>query len=140
FLGVIEFFAHDVGPPESDLVDLMDTFGNLIGEYIERAQAEEAVRTSEARKTAMLESALDCVITMDHEGKVVEFNPAAERTFGYRREEVVGREMAALIIPSSLRDRHRKALARYVATGEASVLGRRLEMTAMRSDGTEFPV
>ena len=101
FLGVIEFFAHDVGPPESDLVDLMDTFGNLIGEYIERAQAEEAVRTSEARKTAMLESALDCVITMDHEGKAVEFNPAAERTFGYRREEVVGREMAALIIPAS---------------------------------------
>jgi PAS domain S-box-containing protein len=70
----------------------------------------------------------------------VEFNPAAERTFGYRRDDVVGKEMATLIIPPSLRDRHRSALARYVETGEARLLGQRLEMNGMRSDGTEFPV
>jgi PAS domain S-box-containing protein len=63
----------------------------------------------------MLEAALDCVITIDHQGRVVEFNPAAERTFGYRREEAVGREMAELIVPAALRARHRDGLARLVA-------------------------
>jgi PAS domain S-box-containing protein len=105
-----------------------------------RRQAEESVRESEARKRAILEAALDCIITIDHEGKIVEFNPAAEKTFGYTRAETIGKEMAALIIPPSLRDRHRRGLAHYLATEEGPVLGRRLEMTAIRVDGTEFPV
>jgi two-component system cell cycle sensor histidine kinase/response regulator CckA len=77
---------------------------------------------------------------MDHEGRVAEFNPAAERTFQYSREEVLGKMMADLIIPPSLRESHRRGLARYAATGEAVVLGRRIEISAMRKDGTEFPV
>jgi PAS domain S-box-containing protein len=99
-----------------------------------------ALRRSEARKTAILDSALDCIMTIDHKGCITEFNPAAERTFGYRRDEVVGKELAGVIIPPSLRDQHRRSLARYLATGEARVLGRRVEMTAVRADGSEFPV
>ena len=106
---------------------------------MERRRAEEAVQRSEALKTAMLESALDCVIAMDHEGNVIEFNPAAERTFGYRREDVIGQEMAALIIPPHLRDRHRRGLERYLAGGQGTVLDRRVELTGMRADGSEFP-
>lgn len=98
------------------------------------------MQESEARKRAILEAALDCIITIDHEGKIVEFNPAAEKTFGYTHAEAVGKEMAALIIPPSLRDRHRRGLAHYLDTGEGAVLGRRLEMPAIRADGTEFPV
>jgi PAS domain S-box-containing protein len=79
-------------------------------------------------------------VTIDHEGCITEFNPSAERTFGYRRDEVVGKFVADLIIPPSLREPHRRALAGYLATGEARVLGRRLEMTAVRADGSEFPV
>jgi PAS domain S-box-containing protein len=109
-------------------------------ELAERMRAQEETRRSEARKSAILESALDCVITMDHEGKVVEFNPAAEETFGYRRDEAVGKPLAELIIPPSLRTAHREGLARYLATGEGPVLGKRLELTGMRSDGTELPV
>ncbi len=107
---------------------------------MERAQAEEIVLESEARKRAVLEAALDCIITIDHEGKIVEFNPAAEKTFGYTRAEAIGKEMASLIIPPALRDRHRRGLAHYLAKGEGSILGRRLEMPAIRADGTEFPV
>ncbi|HUF76685.1 MAG TPA: PAS domain S-box protein [Longimicrobiales bacterium] len=106
----------------------------------ERKQAEATLLESEARKSAMLETALDCVIGMDHRGNVVEFNPAAERTFGYRREDILGKELAALIVPEPLRTRHRSALTRHLATGESTVLGKRVEMTAMRADGTEFPV
>ena len=96
--------------------------------------------TIQSNAGALLEAALDCVILMDHEGGVVEFNPAAERTFGYRRSEALGREMAGLIIPPSLRDRHRAGLAHYVATGEGMLLGKRFEITGLRADGTEFPV
>jgi PAS domain S-box-containing protein len=112
----------------------------LEDELAERTRAEEEATRSEARKSAILESALDCVITMDHDGKILEFNPAAERTFGYQREDVVGKEMAELIIPPSLRQAHREGLARYLATGEGPVLGKRLELTGVRADETEFPV
>ncbi len=89
---------------------------------------------------AILESALDCIITMDAAGRVQEFNPAAERTFGYTRAEAIGRELASLIIPPSLRERHRQGLAHYLATGEGPVLGRRIEIPGMRADGSEILV
>src|SRR5258708_1726997 len=107
---------------------------------IERAQSDAALKRSEARKAAIMDSALDCIVTIDHEGCVTEFNPAAERTFGYRRDEVLGKQLADIIIPPSLREKHWQGLARYLATGESSVLGRHIEITAMRSDGSEFPV
>src|SRR5438270_9289134 len=93
----------------------------------ERRQAAAAFE-SEARTAAILEAALDCIISIDHEGRVIEFNPAAERTFGYRRSEVLGRELAECIVPPRLRDAHRQGLARYLTTGEGTVLGRRIEM------------
>jgi PAS domain S-box-containing protein len=114
--------------------------GAVVREDTDRTWAAEAVRESEARTAAILETALDAIITIDHQGNVVEFNAAAERTFGYARTEVIGREMAALIMPERLREAHRRGLARYLATGEGPALGKRLEMTAMRADGTEFPV
>jgi PAS domain S-box-containing protein len=118
----------------------MSTLGDQIGQAVERRRDAEALRAKEARHRAMLDAALDCVVTMDHEGRVVDFNPAAERTFGYRAGDAVGREMAALIIPPELREPHRRGLARYLATEDAVLLDRRLEITGMRADGTTFPV
>jgi PAS domain S-box-containing protein len=77
---------------------------------------------------------------MDRQGRITEFNRAAERTFGYTRAAVLGRPLAELIVPPALRERHRQGLARYLATGERRVLDRRIEITAMRADGGEFPV
>src|SRR5207244_2856659 len=112
----------------------------IFRDVTEQRQAQVALRQSEARKTAILDTALDCIITIDHEGKVVEFNPAAERTFGYRRADVLGREMAELIVPPLVREKHYRGLAHYLATGEGPVLDKRIEMPALRADGTEFPV
>jgi PAS domain S-box-containing protein len=100
----------------------------------------DAVRTSDLLTAAILESALDCIITADHHGRITEFNPAAERTFGYRRQDVVGLPLADVIVPPSLREQHHAGFARFLATGEARVLGRRVEITGMRSDGSEFPI
>jgi PAS domain S-box-containing protein len=82
----------------------------------------------------------DAVVVMDANGRVLAWNPAAERIFGYPREEAVGREVAELIIPGPLRDAHRNRLARYLETGESAILGRRVELSAQRADGTTFPV
>ncbi len=103
-------------------------------------RADARLREGEARKAATLDAALDCIVTIDHRGRITEFNQAAARVFGYRRADVMGRELAALLIPPALRELHRAGLARYLATGEGPVLGRRLEMSAIRADGTEFPV
>ena len=103
-------------------------------------QEELELKRSEVRKAAIVDSALDCIVTIDHEGCITEFNPAAEHTFGYHRDEVLGKHLADVVIPPSLRDKHRRGFARYLATGEARVLGKRIEMTAVRADGTEFPV
>jgi PAS domain S-box-containing protein len=103
-------------------------------------QEEQELKRSEVNKAAILDSSLDCVIAIDHEGRITEFNPAAEHTLGYRRKDVVGKHLADVVIPPSLREKHRTGFARYLTTGESRVLGRRLEMTALRADGREIPV
>jgi PAS domain S-box-containing protein len=139
-LGVIEFFAQDIREPDEPLLDMMATVGSRIGQFIERTEAEEAARESQARTTAILESALDCIISMDHRGRIIEWNPAAERVFGHRRDDVTGLSLAEVIIPPALRARHREGMARYLAGGEPAILGKRVELTGLRADGSEFPV
>lgn len=89
---------------------------------------------------AILDSALDCIITMDASGRVQEFNPAAERVFGFNRKEAIGKELAELIIPERMREQHRRGLARYLKTGEGPVLGKRIEIAGLRRDGSEILV
>lgn len=101
---------------------------------------EVHVHSVEARKAAMLEASLDAVISIDHEGTIIDWNPAAEKIFGYARAAVIGKDMAELILPNWLRSNHREGLANYLATGEGRALGKRIEMPALRADGTEFPV
>jgi PAS domain S-box-containing protein len=95
---------------------------------------------NKAVRAAVVDSALDSVITIDRHGKVLEFNPAATATFGYAAEEAVGRDLADLIIPPSLRDGHRQGLARLNQGESSRILGRRIELTGLRADGSEFPV
>jgi PAS domain S-box-containing protein len=139
-LGVIEFFTGEPRDLDAELLATMAVLGDQIGLAVERRRDGDALREKDARHIAMLAAALDCVVTMDQDGRVVDFNAAAERCFGYTEDEVRGREMAELIVPPELRERHRRGLARYLATGEPVVLDRRIEITAMRADGSTFPV
>jgi PAS domain S-box-containing protein len=116
----------------------MLVYGRRAGRRSERAIA--TLRDSEARKGAILTSSLDAIITIDADGRIVEFNPAAEEMFGYRRTAVLGRELAETIVPPAAREAHRRGVARYLATGEATLIGRRVEVTAVRASGEEFPV
>jgi PAS domain S-box-containing protein len=111
-------------------------------EQLERRVRErtQTLASEEARKDAILRTALDCIISMDERGCIAEWNPAAERTFGHARQEALGRLLADLILPERQREAFRANLARYLATGEARLIGRRIEASALRRGGEEFPV
>jgi PAS domain S-box-containing protein len=105
---------------------------------IARARAAE-LAASEARQRAILEAALDAVVSIDQHARITYVNSAFERTFGYRAEDVIGQELGAMIVPPSLLEKHRAGFARHLATGQRTILDRRLEATAMRADGSLFP-
>ena len=115
---------------------------NKSGRYADLVlkSTKSADRLSRSRQQAVHDAALDAIVTVDAAGAVVEFNHSAEQVFGYRREEVVGRRMVDLIVPPALRAAHEHGFQRYLASGEAQVLGKRLELPAVRADGTEFPI
>lgn len=138
--GVLECFGRTALEPDPELLASMEVVGGLLGQLAERRRVEADVHASEQRYRATLQAALDPVVTMDHEGRVIEFNPAAERVFGWRSEDAVGREMAELIVPEELREPHRAGLARYLETGVPRVLDQRLEISAVRADGVRLPV
>jgi len=126
---------------------ILDEAGNpyrtagVASDVTRRRRALDELRRSESLKGAILASSLDCLITMDHEGTIVEFNPAAEATFGFTREQAVGKSMVDLIVPLRFRDAHRgDGFARYLADGTPSIVGKRTELAALRADGTEFPI
>ena len=106
----------------------------------QRDRMLDPAETLEALGRTFLDSALDCIITMDASGRVQEFNPASERVFGFSRSEAVGKELAELIIPPRLRERHRQGLARYLKTGEGPLIGKLIEIEALRRDGSEIVV
>jgi len=137
---ILRVFSREVRQQDDAMVQFMTSVGVQIGHFLERQRSIEKIRESEARKAAILEAALDAVITIDHEGHVVEFNSAAETIFGYRREQVVGQELLNLIVPPRMREQALAAFARYRATRESGLLGKRFDTFAMKSDGSEFPV
>lgn len=100
----------------------------------------DAARPDDSLWRALFDTALDCIISMDHTGRVHDLNRAAEDTFGWPRDVAIGRELAELIIPHRLRAAHHAGLQRYLESGAGPVLGSRIEVPALHADGHEFPV
>lgn len=118
--------------------DLVTGATYVFRDITDRKRTELALRAAENRKTSILNSSLDGILLTDHRGLILDFNPAAEAIFGYRRAEAIGRPMAELVIPEYLRAAHHEGMARYLATGETRIMGKRIELPALRADGTEF--
>jgi two-component system cell cycle sensor histidine kinase/response regulator CckA len=102
-------------------------------------RAQQAFAESEARRQAILDSALDCIICADDQARIVDFNSAAERTFRQSRAAILGKDLAETILPPNLREHHRRELFSSNMAAGIDVLGNRLETRGMRSDGTVFP-
>ncbi len=112
----------------------------LLAAATDESRAKTIIANARAAKAAVLDAALDAIVTMSGDGKVVDWNDQAEVMFGYTAAEAIGQDLAELIVPESLRQAHRDGLARYLAQGRGSILGRRLELQAIRANGTTFPV
>jgi PAS domain S-box-containing protein len=106
----------------------------------EQKRAEEAFHRVEEQARAIVDSALDAVVVMDAEGLIMDWNKQAEETFGWTRPEALSRRMSETIIPAQYRLSHERGLQHFFKTGQGPVLNRRIEITALRRDGTEFPV
>lgn len=139
-VGVMCFFTDTVVEVDQSLLTMLNSIGQQIGNVIRRRQAEAAVRASEARQRAVLDTALDAIVSVDHLGRIVEFNPAAERAFGYTAAEALGEPMSELLIPAHLRGMHQEAFDRHAGGGDSRILGRRIELEGLRKDGETFPV
>ncbi|HYZ80326.1 MAG TPA: EAL domain-containing protein [Solirubrobacteraceae bacterium] len=107
---------------------------------IESSRQMTALAESLARHRAVIASTLDCVVAADEDDRLIEFNPAAERAFDYLAKDVLGREVADVLVPPANRDFYRSLARRIRDNPDSSLLDRRIEATAMRSDGSEFPV
>ncbi|MBD1390768.1 PAS domain S-box protein [Neiella sp. HB171785] len=120
-------------------LSLQATQQELQASIEEQQKLSELLDTHRSILTATISSANDAVIVIDHNGDVVEYNKSAERIFGFSRYEVLGNELAELIIPEKFRNAHRAGMRRFRESGEAKVLGQRLELVALHKDGHEFP-
>jgi diguanylate cyclase (GGDEF)-like protein/PAS domain S-box-containing protein len=139
-VAVLEFFTDETAAPDQSLLPVLLQIGTSLGRVFERVRAGRALRESEERKGSILQGALDGIVSIDEQGKVVEFNPAAEAMFGYRLGEVAGKDIADLIVPPDQRQKHRGGLKRFLKTGKSKLVGKRVELTATRAGGGEFPV
>ncbi len=101
--------------------------------------AERRISENQKHIRAIVDTSLDCIVSMDKDGLITEFNPTAERVFGYTRDEVMGGNVAELLMPQGQRGNHLSGVKRYLETGESKLMGRRVEIIAMRSNGEEFP-
>lgn len=141
-LGVVECFQRTAAAPDADLLATMAIVGDQIGQFIARTRTELVVHQSESRTRAILDVALDAIIAMDHRGTITDINPAAERMFGYARPDVIGQELAALMIPRGLQERHRLGLQRYQIHAEGRSRPdrtRRLDRSRAHSRGRRRP-
>src|SRR5438309_2606846 len=136
-LGALELFSRHV--QDAAQREPVETLARQVGQFLRRSAAQDELRASGALQSAILAAALDSFVAVDAAGRILEWNAAAERTFGWKREEVLGRHLAEVIIPSRQQRSHSDAL-RAVIDGNTDGLGQRLEVPALHRDGREFPV
>jgi PAS domain S-box-containing protein len=140
--GTLCFVSRALRPRSFSDADktFLQLMARWIGTALEQERAECALRENESRTRAIVESSMDAVVVMDGRGLIREWNPQAVKIFGWSREDAVGRRLSDTIIPVHLREAHERGLQHFVRTGTGPVINTRVEITALRRDGSEFPV
>ena len=112
----------------------------LVRDISHQRTIEEQAHFSQLLKSSMLESSLSAIVSIDKHDRIIEFNPVAEEIFGYTKQEALNSTLAELVLPDRFRDAHLKGMKHYINTGEGPVLGKRIELSALRKSGDEFPI
>jgi PAS domain S-box-containing protein len=139
-LGVIEAYSRQSPEMNAAFVTLLATIAEKLATFIEHRQAEEALRLSEQRLRSTVETALDAIVTFESDGTITGWNPRAEQIFGWPAQEALGKKLVETVIPRAFHGAFYEAIEFYGDTGESPLLGRRLEMDALRRDGRLFSI
>lgn len=137
---VLEFFSRRHMPLDPELLRVMGTIGEQLARVADRVRARREVEAGVRRLEQIIETSAEAFVAIDTEGTITGWNAAAEQMFGLPRDRALGQPLAETIVPPSLREAHRAGLARFLATGEKRVMGKRIEIVAWRPDTGEFPV
>ncbi|PPD48457.1 MAG: sensor domain-containing diguanylate cyclase [Methylotenera sp.] len=142
--GAGNFYSHNISEGVFSLwtfmVALVVTMLLISALQSERNLALKTIQKHDKKLRAVIDGAFDAILTIDTAGLLVEFNPAAERIFGYKKDEVIGKLMSELIIPARYRTVHHAGHQQYVMSGVKHIFNQRIELVAMRADGSEFPI
>jgi PAS domain S-box-containing protein len=138
-VAVLVFFVSQPRDEDEHMIDVVSAVSAQLGSLIRRKQVEEALRSSEEQLRAVADTAIDAIVSADSRGKITYFNKAAEEIFGYSANEVIG-ESLTVLMPERFHAAHRRGFERYLSTGEAHVIGTRVELEGRRKDGAEFPL
>jgi PAS domain S-box-containing protein len=138
-LAVIECFSREVREPDDSFLQMVSDIGGELGQFMERKRAEELLLHSEERLRAVVETAVDGIITIDERGTISTVNPAAERIFGYPAAEMVG-ENVRMLMPDPYQRDHDSYIGNYLRTGQRKIIGIGREVEGRRKDGTTFPL
>lgn len=146
-LGVIDSMHDEVNFFTQKHLESLETIANLAATRIKNAKAkrnqeaaESELRESEKKLRTIIQSALDAIITIDEQGMIQEWNPRAEEIFGWKAAEVIGEDLSSNIIPNQYHTSHHNGMKKYLKTRVGPVLNQRIEVTAMRKSGEEFPI
>jgi PAS domain S-box-containing protein len=137
---VLEFFSTRSEPVDEQLLEVITQVGKQLGLVVEKIGAIEKLHASNERNRTIVETASDAFVEMDERGLIADWNRSAEAMFGWSRDEVIGQELASVIIPEELRTAHRHGLRHYLATGEGRAVSGRLQVDAVRRNSDRFPV
>ena len=135
-LGVSSKKPRSFGPDE---MRFLESIGNVLAAAISRIQFEKEFRDTAARLKAIVDTAVDGIITINQRGIVETMNPAAQRIFGYKAEEVIGRNVS-MLMPEPYHSEHDRYLQHYLDTGERRIIGIGREVRGLRKNGTDFPL
>ncbi len=130
----------DEGPFFGEEVSLINHVAIDLSQFIERKRIHQEILQQSAKLNAVTRSALDAIIMIDPDGRIQFWNPASERIFGHSEEEMLGQNLHKIILPSKYSDAHRKGFEKFQQTGTGAAIGKVLELSGLRKNGSEFPV
>jgi diguanylate cyclase (GGDEF)-like protein/PAS domain S-box-containing protein len=138
--GILNVYCTEPRTFEDFEIAFLSSTANLVGEALARGRTEVALRKSDTRLRQLIASTLDAVITVDRSGRVIEWNPQAEATFGIPAKDVMGTMLPRMIVPPRFRKIQERAVKMHRIGLRSSMMQRRIESFAMRASGEEFPV
>ena len=146
-IGALLLYAEEQDYFDQELIELLEVMTNEISfaldnfeQQARRTEVEAALANSEKLKNAILQAALDCIISFDEAGHIIDFNPAAERTFGHARQDMIGQPLAERLLTPAAQAQFEQGMADLLQNSDSPLHKRRIELWAMHAEGMSFPV